>query len=116
MPIHFELQNAARDVDRTDDVTGGIFAGLTNIDHGHASGLQRAQAFGVDFGDGGAGLRNQLLGGQGHGEASTGFDARSEERPVGKECVSTCSSRWSPYNETKKTKRNATTVEKRYRH
>src|SRR3546814_21116223 len=22
---------------------------------------------------------------------------RSEERPVGKECVSTCSSRWSPY-------------------
>src|SRR3546814_12647209 len=24
-------------------------------------------------------------------------DARSEERRVGKECVSTCSSRWSPY-------------------
>src|SRR3546814_10928264 len=24
--------------------------------------------------------------------------ARSEERRVGKECVSTCSSRWSPYN------------------
>src|SRR3546814_18277504 len=23
---------------------------------------------------------------------------RSEERRVGKECVSTCSSRWSPYN------------------
>src|SRR3546814_12076194 len=25
-------------------------------------------------------------------------EARSEERRVGKECVSTCSSRWSPYN------------------
>src|SRR3546814_12532036 len=27
---------------------------------------------------------------------------RSEERRVGKECVSTCSSRWSPYHVTKK--------------
>src|SRR3546814_13223207 len=26
---------------------------------------------------------------------------RSEERRVGKECVSTCRSRWSPYNENK---------------
>src|SRR3546814_19188724 len=29
-------------------------------------------------------------------------EARSEERRVGKECVSTCRSRWSPYNYTKK--------------
>src|SRR3546814_11417747 len=29
---------------------------------------------------------------------------RSEERRVGKECVSTCRSRGSPYNEKKKTK------------
>src|SRR3546814_5010379 len=28
---------------------------------------------------------------------------RSEERRVGKECVSTCRSRWSPYNEKKNT-------------
>src|SRR3546814_18869148 len=28
--------------------------------------------------------------------------ARSEERRVGKECVSTCRSRWSPYNSKKK--------------
>src|SRR3546814_18633912 len=28
--------------------------------------------------------------------------ARSEERRVGKECVSTCRSRWSPYHYTKK--------------
>src|SRR3546814_19112905 len=27
---------------------------------------------------------------------------RSEERRVGKECVSTCRSRWSPYNDKKK--------------
>src|SRR3546814_19960780 len=26
---------------------------------------------------------------------------RSEERPVGKECVSTCRSRWSPYTANK---------------
>src|SRR3546814_13339877 len=29
---------------------------------------------------------------------------RSEERRVGKECVSTCRSRWSPYNYKKKKK------------
>src|SRR3546814_17160460 len=28
----------------------------------------------------------------------SGIIARSEERRVGKECVSTCSSRWSPYH------------------
>src|SRR3546814_8875807 len=27
-----------------------------------------------------------------------GLDLRSEERRVGKECVSTCRSRWSPFN------------------
>src|SRR3546814_1373985 len=30
--------------------------------------------------------------------ASVGEDQRSEERRVGKECVSTCRSRWSPYH------------------
>src|SRR3546814_2257032 len=30
---------------------------------------------------------------------------RSEERRVGKECVSTCRSRWSPYHYKKKTKK-----------
>src|SRR3546814_17548109 len=30
--------------------------------------------------------------------AQTGSIRRSEERRVGKECVSTCSSRWSPYH------------------
>src|SRR3546814_8499234 len=30
------------------------------------------------------------------------LNGRSEERRVGKECVSTCRSRWSPYHEKKK--------------
>src|SRR3546814_20734016 len=30
------------------------------------------------------------------------FETRSEERRVGKECVSTCRSRWSPEHSTKK--------------
>src|SRR3546814_15394712 len=34
----------------------------------------------------------------GRGESNS----RSEERRVGKECVSTCRSRWSPYHEQKK--------------
>src|SRR3546814_13838072 len=37
-------------------------------------------------------------------EAVDPHGIRSEERRVGKECVSTCRSRWSPY--TEKTKRN----------
>src|SRR3546814_11961526 len=32
--------------------------------------------------------------------------ARSEERRVGKECVSTCRSRWSPYHQKKNTHKN----------
>src|SRR3546814_13446556 len=32
----------------------------------------------------------------GHGQPDVRY--RSEERRVGKECVSTCSSRWSPYH------------------
>src|SRR3546814_8956700 len=30
--------------------------------------------------------------------ARSGLEDRSEERRVGKECVSTCRSRWSPYH------------------
>src|SRR3546814_20524536 len=36
-------------------------------------------------------------------ELSCGQQKRSEERRVGKECVSTCSARWSPYHKKKKT-------------
>src|SRR3546814_19210439 len=40
---------------------------------------------------------------------------RSEERRVGKECVSTCRSRWSPYHKKKKYKRQ-NTINKDYEH
>src|SRR3546814_14972533 len=36
--------------------------------------------------------------------AREAFEHRSEERRVGKECVSTCRSRWSPYHQKKKKK------------
>src|SRR3546814_14324536 len=36
------------------------------------------------------------------GGTTTGGDTRSEARRVGKECVSTCRSRWSPYHYKKK--------------
>src|SRR3546814_11233434 len=39
--------------------------------------------------------------GNGDGDVA-GRSMRSEERRVGKECVSTCRSRWSPYHEKKK--------------
>src|SRR3546814_13022983 len=38
---------------------------------------------------------------------------RSEERRVGKECVSTCRSRWSPYHEKKKRIKNRRTEKKK---
>src|SRR3546814_12745027 len=40
--------------------------------------------------------------------ALCGSKRRSEERRVGKECVSTCSSRWSPYHSKKKVTNNRT--------
>src|SRR3546814_14887260 len=39
---------------------------------------------------------------------------RSEERRVGKECVSTCRSRWSPYHSNKKTSQNISTKHPQY--
>src|SRR3546814_18470561 len=39
------------------------------------------------------------------GEDSLCAEVRSEERRVGKECVSTCRSRWSPYHYKKKKKK-----------
>src|SRR3546814_12539712 len=35
-------------------------------------------------------------------DSADGKPARSEERRVGKECVRTCRSRWSPYHSKKK--------------
>src|SRR3546814_20818348 len=43
-----------------------------------------------------------------------GYDNRSEERRVGKECVSTCRSRWAPMH--KKKKQNEAPRRLRHRH
>src|SRR3546814_14492816 len=40
-----------------------------------------------------------------HDKTSSSPEARSEERRVGKECVSTCRYGWSPYNKKKKKKK-----------
>src|SRR3546814_6117876 len=50
---------------------------------------------------GGAAIERQLLDAAMRARvdrAAGGFVHRSEERRVGKECVSTCRSRWSPYH------------------
>src|SRR3546814_16891924 len=39
-----------------------------------------------------------------------GVGMRSEERRVGKECVSTCRSRWSPYHKKKKKHKKRTKI------
>src|SRR3546814_15961574 len=59
------------------------------------------------------GLRQELLDLAGAGDGQLVLFAelvhaqRSEERRVGKECVSTCRSRWSPYHEKKKVSANS---------
>src|SRR3546814_18798591 len=57
-----------------------------------------ALASGADFTD--ADLRGTVLA---RARLRGAILARSEERRVGKECVSTCSSRWSPYHYKKNT-------------
>src|SRR3546814_13205948 len=44
--------------------------------------------------------------------AAPGMTDRSEERRVGKECVSTCRSRWSPYHSQQKKKHEGHTSKK----
>src|SRR3546814_14260317 len=72
---------------------------------------------GLDGNNGQNQLRVQLLFlGDDKRRVNEGARHRSEERRVGKECVSTCRSRWSPYHEKKKTRQttmqNRTTSQK----
>src|SRR3546814_20207503 len=60
------------------------------------------------LGDGGADLVDGIDGNQCRNPGS-GRRARSEERRVGKECVSTCRSRWSPSPKNHNTKYTTTT-------
>src|SRR3546814_1386749 len=61
----------------------GSDCGIANVNIG-PSGAEIGGAFGGEKETGGG--------------RESGSDARSEERRVGKECVSTCRSRWSPYH------------------
>src|SRR3546814_9438129 len=59
---------------------------------GSPSGIDNAEGFSVG---GNIGFAGFTFGGS---FADTKGNGRSEERRVGKECVSTCRSRWSPYH------------------
>src|SRR3546814_18529068 len=60
-------------------------------------------------------LHSQLdFGGYSQASKRGGREVRSEESRVGKECVSTCSSRWSPYH-LKKNTNNEYNMKKDYR-
>src|SRR3546814_14310708 len=63
----------------------------------------KAQGYGVlDLGTNGPESVDYPDFGRALGEAvAAGKAGRSEERRVGKECVSTCRSRWSPYHSKK---------------
>src|SRR3546814_17750265 len=47
------------------------------------------------------------------GELCRQAGQRKEERRVGKECVSTCSTRWAPYHYKKKTRKQSNTDDQR---
>src|SRR3546814_12930535 len=73
-------------------------------------GLDRALAEAALAHDDGAVMVLERAGDDLGGRGAAGVDqhddrkaVRSEERRVGKECVSTCRSRWSPYHYTKNT-------------
>src|SRR3546814_14157570 len=65
---------------------------------GHVDGLDDPGAAVVAFGDDDRVVHLQLA-----------LARRSEARRVGKECVSTCRSRWSPYHTTNNIKHNRLT-------
>src|SRR3546814_8928178 len=79
---------------------GGDTAGLlSEIDslESYQESFDRCEDFGIFVND--STLETELLDcGFGPELFATLRDGRSEERRVGKECVSTCRSRWSPYH------------------
>src|SRR3546814_19471219 len=67
-----------------------------------ASGLSSAVGF-KNGTDGGLTVAINALQSVSSPHRFLGINQRSEERRVGKECVSTCRSRWSPYHYKKQT-------------
>src|SRR3546814_2698157 len=76
-------------------VTGVQTCALPILGGGVGVGLLEAARRG-DTGDRAAG--GVQVGGEAEAVGDGVAEARSEERRVGKECVSTCRSRWSPYH------------------
>src|SRR3546814_14955556 len=80
------------------DLTGGRTSGLRFLDDAgtlaivlDVTGLAEAERQPLEDR-----LRDALLAREGVTSVRVAMTARSEERRVGKECVSTCRSRWSP--------------------
>src|SRR3546814_15321780 len=86
--------------------TRGVFYGVDELTHIHylpGTGRAVCNAFNITQ----ASLQKTIT----IDLAQIGLD-RSEERRVGKECVSTCRSRWSPYHSKKKNTNNIITLHK----
>src|SRR3546814_8380935 len=73
--------------------SGSIFRFLSNIAQSDPGGRQCGSLRGLY-----RRWRRLRLGGAPRRETHLNRGDRSEERRVGKECVSTCRSRWSPYH------------------
>src|SRR3546814_3934048 len=92
----------ASDLQRWDHEVGGIEPGVQR-----PASAERVHRFAVSndivvfVGGKGLGIpragENEAFGEPGSGITATPANERSEERRVGKECVSTCRYRWSPY-------------------
>src|SRR3546814_10934070 len=77
-------------IDETDDEVVGV----VDLVFGHIACIDRVDSPGTRMDLGGRGLCTDWRGAR-DGDAGRLVE-RSEERRVGKECVSTCRSRWSP--------------------
>src|SRR3546814_15383327 len=75
---------------------------IAGIDHRGCHGLAVDQRTAARS-PGAVGVKLELID---TGVAKEFHSVRSEERRVGKECVSSCRYRWSPYNKKKKKKLN----------
>src|SRR3546814_19662843 len=78
---------------------------LDELAEAHGKDLVVREALGASVPSAGVGcaIRRDLMDSIARLNGGKPFDeARSEERRVGKECVSTCRYRWSPYDEKKK--------------
>src|SRR3546814_18473363 len=98
----FGAQPRERAVDRVERATDGGGCAAPRVGQRHAAFLAMEQRYAEPFFQQldlipDRSLRHPEFGGGG-GEVFVPRGGRSEERRVGKECGSTCRSRWSPYH------------------